>query len=187
MYVISNLFKTLEPKLDMIMYPYYWVCTCSVTKAYLIFCDCIDCTLPGFSVHGISQSRILEWVAISSSRDLPNPEIKSSQICLSTALQDSLPLSHLGSPSILFSSVQLLSHVQLFETSRTAARQASLSITNSWSLLTLISIELVMPSNHLTFCCSLFFLPLIFPSIRVFSSKSVLHISSIQLTSVTLS
>ena len=95
MYVISNLFKTLEPKLDMIMYPYYWVCTCSVTKAYLTFCDCIDCSLPGFSVHGISQSRILEWVAISSSRDLPNPEIKSSQICLSTALQDSFPLSHL--------------------------------------------------------------------------------------------
>ena len=58
----------------------------------------------------------------------------------------------------------------------TAARQASLSSTNSWSLLKLLSIESVMPSNHLIFCCS-FLLPLsIFPSIRVFSNESVLHI-----------
>ena len=61
-------------------------------------------------------------------------------------------------------------------TSWTAARQASLSITNSWSLLKLMSIESVMPSNHLILCCPLFFPPSIFPSIRVFSSESVLHI-----------
>ena len=66
--------------------------------------------------------------------------------------------------------------VQLFVTPWTAARQASLSSTNSWSLLKLLSIESVMPSNHLIFCCS-FLLPLsIFPSIRVFSNESVLHI-----------
>ena len=58
----------------------------------------------------------------------------------------------------------------------TTARQASLSITNSWSLLKLVSIELVMPSNHLILCCPLLLLPLIFPSIRVFSNESVLHI-----------
>ena len=58
----------------------------------------------------------------------------------------------------------------------TAARQASLSITNSQSLLKLMSIESVMPSNHLISCCPLLLLPLIFPSIRVFSSESVLHI-----------
>ena len=52
----------------------------------------------------------------------------------------------------------------------------SLSITNSWSLLKLISIESVMPSNHLIFCCPLLFLPSIFPSIRVFSNESALHI-----------
>ena len=69
--------------------------------------------------------------------------------------------------------VQLLSHVQLFATPWTAARQASLSITNSQSLLKLMSIELVMPSNHLVFCCSLLLLPSIFPSIRVFSNESV--------------
>ena len=75
-----------------------------------------------------------------------------------------------------FSSVQLLSHVSLFETPWTAAHQVSLSITNSWSLLKLESIELVMPSNHLILCCPLLLLPSIFPSIRVFSNESVLCI-----------
>ena len=76
----------------------------------------------------------------------------------------------------LASSVQSLSHVQLFVTPWTAAHQASLSITNSWSLLKLISIELVMPSNHGILCRPLLLLPSIFPSIRVFSNESVLHI-----------
>ena len=71
-------------------------------------------------------------------------------------------------------SVQSLSHVQLFGTPWTAARQASLSITSSQSLLKLMSIELVMPSNHLILCCPLLLLPSIFPNIRVFSKESVL-------------
>jgi len=75
-----------------------------------------------------------------------------------------------------FSSVQLLGHVQLFVTSWTAAHQASLSITNSRSLLKLMSIESVMPSNHLILCCSLLLSPSIFPSIRVFSNESALCI-----------
>ena len=74
------------------------------------------------------------------------------------------------------SSVQLLSHVPLFATPWTAAHQASLSITNSWILLKLMSIESVMPSNHLILYCPLFLLPSIFPSIRVFSNESVFHI-----------
>ena len=72
--------------------------------------------------------------------------------------------------------VHLLSHVQLFVTPWTAACQTSLSITISQSLLKLISIELVMPSNHLVLHCPLLLLPSIFPSIRVFSNESVLHI-----------
>ena len=76
----------------------------------------------------------------------------------------------------MFSSVQLLSHVQLFATPWTAAHQASLSITNSQSLLKLMSIELVMPSNHLILCCPFLLPPSIFPSIRVFSNESVLCI-----------
>ena len=70
--------------------------------------------------------------------------------------------------------VQLLSHVWLFATSSTAVCQGSLAITNSWSLLKLMSIELVMPSNHLILYPLL--LPSIFPSIKVFSSESALHI-----------
>ena len=77
---------------------------------------------------------------------------------------------------LAFSSVQLLSHVQLFVTPWTAACQASLSITNSQSPLIPMSIESVMPSNHLILCRSLLLLPSIFPSIRVFSNESVLHI-----------
>ena len=71
---------------------------------------------------------------------------------------------------------QLLNHVWLFETSWTAAHQASLSSTVSQSLLKIMSIESVMPSNHLILCCPLSFLPSIFPSIRVFSNESALHI-----------
>ena len=74
------------------------------------------------------------------------------------------------------SSVQSLSRVWLLATPWTAARQASLSITNSWSLLKLMSIESVMPSNHLILCRPLLLLPSIFPSIRVFSNESFLHI-----------
>ena len=73
-----------------------------------------------------------------------------------------------------FSSVQLLSHVQIFATAWTSAHQASLSITNSWSLLKLMSIELVMPSNHLILYRPLLLPPSIFPSIKVFSNESVL-------------
>ena len=72
--------------------------------------------------------------------------------------------------------VQSLSCVQLFVTSWTVARQASLSITNSWNLLKLMSITSMMPSNHLILCCPLLLPTSIFPSIRVFSSESVLCI-----------
>ena len=76
---------------------------------------------------------------------------------------------------IQLSSVQLLSHVQLFATLWITACQASLSITNSWSLLKLMSIESVMPSSHLILCHSLLLLPPIPPSIRVFSNESALR------------
>ena len=72
--------------------------------------------------------------------------------------------------------VQLLSRVRLFVTPWTAACHASLSITNSWNLLKLMSTELVMPSNHLILCCPLLLLPSILPRIRVFLNDSALHI-----------
>ena len=75
-----------------------------------------------------------------------------------------------------FSSVRSLNRVRLFATPWTAACQASLSLTNSWSPPKPMYIESVMPSNHLILCCSLFLLPSIFPSIRVFPNESALHI-----------
>ena len=72
--------------------------------------------------------------------------------------------------------VQSLSHVQLFATPWTAAHQASLSFIISQSLPKVMSIESVMPSNHLIFCCPLLFLPSIFPSIRIFTNESAFHI-----------
>ena len=79
-------------------------------------------------------------------------------------------------PSVHFSSIQLFSCVRLFVTPWTAAYQASLSITDSWRLPKLMSIESVMPSNHLILCHPLLLLPSIFPCMRVFSNESVLRI-----------
>ena len=79
-------------------------------------------------------------------------------------------------PICLFSSLQSLSHLRLFVTPWIAARQTSLSITISRSLLKLMSMESMMPSNHLILCCLLLLSPSIFPGIRVFSSESALHI-----------
>ena len=79
---------------------------------------------------------------------------------------------------LVLSSVQSLRHVQLFVTPWAAAHQASLSSTSFWSLCKLMSIESVMPSNHLILCRPLLLLPLIFSSIRVFSNESILHILS---------
>ena len=91
-----------------------------------------------------------------------------------------LNFSYLGRANLLqlliFSSVRSLSHVRLFATPWIIANQASLSITNAQSLFKLMSIESVMPSNHLILCCPLLLLPSIFPNIRVFSNESALHI-----------
>ena len=80
----------------------------------------------------------------------------------------------------MFVVVQLLSHIQVFETPWTAACQASLSFTDSWSLFKLMSIKSVMPSNYLILCPSLLLLPSIFPSIRVFSSELYLFFFQLQ-------
>ena len=86
-----------------------------------------------------------------------------------------IPTRVLGLLQSVSQPVQLLSHVRLFAIPWTAARQASLSITNSWSPPKPVSIESVMPSNHLILCCPLLLLPSIFPSIRVFSIESALN------------
>ena len=93
-----------------------------------------------------------------------------------TCIYTTESLHYIPETNTTFSSVQSLSRVQLFVTPWTAARQASLSITNSRSSLKLTSIKLVMPSSHLILCHPLLLPRSIFPSIRVFSNESVLHI-----------
>ena len=113
----------------------------SVAQSCLTLCDLMDCSPPGSSVHGTNQARILEWLPF------PPPNVVNLNL-----LQNSLQFSH----SVVSDSA----------TPWTAARQASPSITNSQSLLKLMSTESVVPSNYLIFCCPLLFLPSIFPSIR---------------------
>ena len=132
----------------------------------------MDCSPPGSSVYGILQARILEWVASSFSRGYSQPR--------SPALQaDSLlyePPGKLRNTGVgQFRSVQLSRSVMSDSaTPWTGACQVSLSITNSQSLLKLMSIAMVMPSNHLILCRPLLLLPSIFLSIRVFSIESVI-------------
>ena len=91
-------------------------------------------------------------------------------------MENKIVKKNISYDSVQSSSVQSLSCVRLFATPWTAARQASLSITNSRTLPKLMSIESVMPSNRLILCCPLLLPPIIFPSIRVFSNESALHI-----------
>ena len=132
------------------------------------------------AIHGVAKSRtwLRDWTELNYPGDLPDPGT-ASMFLVSPALQaDSLLLRHQGSPLITLtslSSVQSLSHVRLFATPWIAARQASLSITNSRSSLKLMSIKSVMPSSHLILCRPLL-LPPIPPGIRVFSNESTLCI-----------
>ena len=137
---------------------------CLVTQSCPTLCDPMDCSPPGLPAHHqlleLTQTHV-HWVrdAIQPSHPLSSPS----------------PLTFALSPGTAqLSSVQSLCHVWLFVTPWTTACQASLPINNSRSLLKLISIELVMPSNHLILCHPLLLLPSIFPSIRVFSNESAL-------------
>ena len=120
----------------------------------------------GINLQSIQTAHVAQYLFCS----LLNPQL--------SGLEVSRYLMNIGwmNESVQFSSVQSLSRVQLFATPWTTACQPSLSITNSQSLLKLVSIESVMPSNHLILCRPLLLLPSMFPSIRVLSNESVLHI-----------
>ena len=149
----------------------------------------ICCNSMDYTVHRILPARILECVAypFSSRSSRPRNWTRVSYIAggffTNWAIREAHDVTEEENNSrrilqIIWevSSVQTLSRVWLFATLWTAACQASLSITNSQSLLKLMSIRLVMPLNHLTLCRPLLLLPSIFPSIRVFSKESVLRI-----------
>ena len=114
----------------------------------------MNCSPPGSSVHGISRARLLSGLPFPSPGYYPDPEIETGFPELQANSFTTKPIS-----SVQFSSVQSLSRVRLFVTPWTAARQGSLSITNSRSSLKLLSIESVMPSNHLILCRPLLLLP----------------------------
>ena len=137
----------------------------------------MDCGPPGSSVHGISQTRILEWVAIPSSMGSSQPR-DGTHRPVSPALQVlHLLLSHQGSPHTIHRCCS--SVVQSCPTlcdPTDCSTPGFLSIINSPSLLKLMSIDLMMPTNHLILCCPLLLLPTIFPSIRVSSNESTLRI-----------
>ena len=143
-----------------------------VTQLCLTLYDPMDCSPPGSSVRGILQARILECVAISFSRGSSPPRYQTRV----SYIKGRFFLVTAEPPEKPPQSVQSLSRVRLFVTPWAAACQASLSITNSWSLLTLMSMESVMPANHLILCRPFLLLPSIFPIIRVFSNESVLRI-----------
>ena len=149
-------------------------------QLYPTLCNPIDCSPSGSSVHGILQQEYWSGLPYPPTGDplysgmelasLTSPALAGGFFTTSTTWE---------AQSLQFSSVQFISVAQscsLFATSWTAALQASLSVTNSWSLLKLMSIESVMTSNHLILCRPLLLLPSIFPSIRVFSNESVLCI-----------
>ena len=131
----------------------------------------MDCSPLGSSVHRISQARILEWVAISLPRGSSGSR-DQIQVCTAGLL---FTVSHQGRSNWSSSSVQFSSVAQSCPTlcPWTAACQASLFITNCLSLLKFMSIESVMPSNHLILCLPLILPPSIFPRISVFSNESV--------------
>ena len=131
------------------------------------------------AIHGVSRSRTLlnDWTELNWSSE--SSQLYWQYICW---------ISNAGfAIHCIFSSFQSFSLVQLFATPGTAACQASLSITNSWSLLKHMSIKSAMPSDHLIFCLPLLLLPSVFPNIRMFSNKSVLHLRKSEYWSFTFS
>ena len=149
----------------------------SVAQLCPTLCDPMNCSTPGFPVHHqlleLTQTHVHSVSdAIQQSHPLLPPlcpQVCSQQLCLYSCSAKRF-ISTIFVDSI--SSVQSLSHVRLCN-SMHCSTQASLSITDSWSLLKLMSIESVMPYNHLVLCHPLPLLPSIFPSIRVVSNESV--------------
>ena len=152
------------------------MCVCPVIQLSQLFATLwtVGCQAP-LSME-FSTQEYWSGLPFPTPGDLPDPGIEPASLA-SPALADRFFTTALPGKPLPFLSVQFsLSVVSNSATPRTGACQASLSINNSWSLLKLMSIELVMPFNHLILCCPLLFPPSIFASIRVFSNESVLCI-----------
>ena len=149
---------------------WFWgICEVLVTQSCLILCNLMD-----YTVYGILQARILEWVAILFSRGSSQPRDQTQVSRIAGGFFTNWAIREALISLIQFSSLQSLICARLSVTPWTAACQASLSITICWSLPKPMSIESVMPSNHLILCHPLLFLPPIPPSLTVFSNESAL-------------
>ena len=153
-------------------FPVNWLSDMLNHFSHVWFCNPIDCQSPGSSVHGILQTRIWESLALLQLM-FPTQGLNPCFLCFLHWQAGSLPLV----TPVVVVVVRLLSCVPLFATPRTAALQASLFFTISPSLLKLMSIESAIPPNHLILCLPLFFLPSIFPSIRVLRAGSSHHVA----------
>ena len=146
-----------------------------LVQFWLTLCDHMDCSPPGLFV-GVLQERILEWIATPSSRGtVPIQGSNPNLLYLPHWQAYSLSLVPPGKTHLMYQFSSAAQSCLTLCDSMATARQASLPITNSRSLLKLVSIESVMPSNHPILCHPLLLLPSIFPSIRVFSDESTLH------------
>ena len=145
-----------------------WWCYLTISSSDTLFSFCLQ----SFPALG---SFLMSWLLVSDGQIIGASALVS---VLPMDIQDWFPLglTDLSTNKYQFSLVQSLSHVWLFVTPSTAMHQASLSFTISWSLLKFVSMESAMPSNHRILCRCLLLLPSVFPSVRVFSSESALHI-----------
>ena len=148
---------------------------CKILSCVLILSDLVRNLY-----HSFLQQKIVHFAILVREMTLTELSCPKNEWCqhltIKIFLHTKLSCSYRECSSLMLSSVQSLTDVQHFATPWTAAHQTSLSITNSWALFKLMSIELVMPSKHLILCHPLLLLPSIFPSIRVFLNESILHI-----------
>ena len=157
------------------------VCVCALSHVWL-FCNPKDCSPSGSSVHGIFQARILGWVAISSSRGSSQPRDRTWVFSATRkffTIWATREASGLYTAPVPRREVQFSSVAQLCLTlcNPVDCSMAVFPVHHELpGLLKLLSIESVKPSNHLILCCPLILPPSIFPSIRVFSNESALHI-----------
>ena len=158
-----------ETQIIAILYLLCLSCIVLVAQSCPTLWNSMDYSPPGSFVHGILQARVLKWVAISFSRGSSWPRDQPCIFCVSYFGS----WIYLWSLRIYFAVVQLM--LSLFYPVDCSS-PASLSLTISQSSTKFMSVELVMPSNHLNLCCPLLLWPLIFPNIRVFSNELALRI-----------
>ena len=152
------------------------MCACPVAQSCPTLCNPMDCSPLGASVHGILQARILEWVAMPSSRGSSRPRDGPRNSCISCPAGRFFTAELPGKPPIQRCCFPVAKSCPTLYDPMNCSTPGFPVLHISLSLPKLMSIESLMPSNHPILCCPLLLLPSIFPSIRVFSNESALCI-----------